>query len=390
MGGRSFLFTSESVTEGHPDKMADQISDAVLDAIFAQDPYGRVACETLVTTGLTLIAGEISTNCYVDIPKVARETIKEIGYIDASYGFDYLTCSVLTSIDEQSSDISQGVTEGVGLHKEQGAGDQGLMFGYASDETSELMPVPIMLAQKLTMRLSEVRKKDILNYLRPDGKSQVTVEYVDGVPRRVDTVVISTQHSPEVAIEDMTEDIIREIITPVIPPELIDEKRITYHINPTGRFVVGGPQGDCGLTGRKIIVDTYGGVGSHGGGCFSGKDPTKVDRSASYMARHVAKNLVAAGVAKKCSVQLAYAIGVADPVSIMVDTHGTGTVDEDKLMPLVREHFPLTPSGIIKHLDLRRPIYKKTAAYGHFGRNDPEFTWEKIDQAEAIRSDAGL
>jgi S-adenosylmethionine synthetase len=321
---------------------------------------------------------------------VARETIKEIGYIDASYGFDYLTCSVLTSIDEQSADISQGVTEGVGLHKEQGAGDQGLMFGYASDETSELMPLPIMLAQKLTMRLSEVRKKDILPYLRPDGKSQVTVEYVGGEPRRVDTVVISTQHSPEVAIEDMTEDIIREIITPVIPPELIDEKRITYHINPTGRFVVGGPQGDCGLTGRKIIVDTYGGVGSHGGGCFSGKDPTKVDRSASYMARHVAKNLVASGVAKKCSVQLAYAIGVADPVSIMVDTHGTGTIDEDKLVPLVREHFPLTPSGIIKHLDLRRPIYKKTAAYGHFGRNEPEFTWEKTDQAEAIRSDAGL
>ncbi len=390
MGQNSYLFTSESVTEGHPDKLADQISDSVLDAVFTEDPYGRVACETMVTTGMTFIAGEITTNCYVDIPKVARETIKDVGYVDASFGFDYQTCAIITSIDEQSTDISQGVTEGTGLHKEQGAGDQGLMFGYASDETAELMPVPIMLAQKITMGLAEVRKNGVLPYLRPDGKSQVTVEYADGIARRVDTVVVAAQHAPEVTLEEITGDIIREVVSPIIPPELLDEKNIVYHINPTGRFVIGGPQGDCGLTGRKIIVDTYGGVGSHGGGCFSGKDPTKVDRSASYMARYVAKNLVAAGVAKKCSIQLAYAIGVADPVSIMVNTHGTGLIDEDKLVPLVREHFSLTPSGIIKTLDLRRPIFKKTAAYGHFGREDPDFTWEKADKAEAISSDAGL
>ncbi len=390
MGQNSYLFTSESVTEGHPDKLADQISDSVLDAVFTEDPFGRVACETMVTTGMTFIAGEITTDCYVDIPKVARETIKNVGYVDASFGFDYQTCAIITSIDEQSTDISQGVTEGTGLHKEQGAGDQGLMFGYASDETAELMPVPIMLAQKITMGLAEVRKNGVLPYLRPDGKSQVTVEYADGIARRVDTVVVAAQHAPEATLEEITEDIIREVISPIIPPELLDEKNIVYHINPTGRFVIGGPQGDCGLTGRKIIVDTYGGVGSHGGGCFSGKDPTKVDRSASYMARYVAKNLVAAGVAKKCSIQLAYAIGVADPVSIMVNTYGTGLIDEDKLVPLVREHFSLTPSGIIKTLDLRRPIFRKTAAYGHFGRDDADFTWEKTDKAEAISSDAGL
>lgn len=390
MGEKDYLFTSESVTEGHPDKIADQISDAVLDAIFAQDPYGRVACETLVTTGMVFIAGEITTNCYADIPKIARDTIRDIGYIDASYGFDYKTCAILTSIDEQSPDISQGVTEGEGLHKEQGAGDQGLMFGYATDETRELMPTPILLAHKISMRLAEVRKKGILPYLRPDGKTQVTVEYADGIARRVDTVVVAAQHAPEVTLDEMREDIVREVIKPIIPPHQLDEKRITYHINPTGRFAIGGPQADCGLTGRKIIVDTYGGVGSHGGGCFSGKDPTKVDRSASYMARYIAKNLVAAGVAKKCSIQLAYAIGVADPVSIMVNTHGTGRVDEDDIVPLVREHFPLTPSGIIKYLDLRRPIFKKTAVYGHFGRDDSEFTWEKTDKAEAIRNDADL
>jgi S-adenosylmethionine synthetase len=390
MGGKEYLFTSESVTEGHPDKMADQISDAVLDSIYSQDPYARVACETMVTTGMAIIAGEITTNCYVDIPKVARQAIKDIGYVDASYGFDYQTCAILTSIDEQSPDIAQGVSEGEGLHKEQGAGDQGLMFGYATNETDELMPLPIMLAHKMTMRLAEVRRTGTLPYLRPDGKSQVTVEYVNGVPTRVDTVVISTQHGPEVTLEEIREDIIREIIKPVVPPELLDENRITYHINPTGRFVTGGPQGDCGLTGRKIIVDTYGGVGSHGGGCFSGKDPSKVDRSASYMARYIAKNLVSSGAAERCSVQLAYAIGVADPVSVMVNTYGTGAMDEDKIETLVREHFPLTPSGIIEHLDLRRPIYRKTAAYGHFGRSDSEFTWERTDRSEAIKSDAGL
>ncbi|MEK6681983.1 MAG: methionine adenosyltransferase [Nitrospirota bacterium] len=378
-----FLFTSESVTEGHPDKIADQISDAVLDAIIAQDPVARVACETLVTTGLAIVAGEITTSCYVHIPDIVRETIKEIGYTRAKYGFDYETCAVITSIDKQSPDIAMGVDTG-------GAGDQGLMFGYAANETPELMPMPIMLAHKLTRRLSEVRKKDILGYLRPDGKSQVTIEYKDGRPLRVTTVIISSQHSPDITLKELREDIIEKVIKPVIPSEMLDEENITYHINPTGRFVVGGPQGDTGLTGRKIIVDTYGGVGSHGGGCFSGKDPSKVDRSASYMARYVAKNIVAAGIAAKCEVQLAYAIGVADPVSIFVDTFGTGKLPMDKIVKLIREHFKLTPKGMIESLDLRRPIYKKTAAYGHFGRTEPEITWERTDKASALKKAAGL
>jgi len=379
---RQYLFTSESVTEGHPDKIADQISDAVLDAVFAQDPYGRVACETLVTTGLAFVAGEISTRCYVDIPKVAREVIRDVGYTRAKYGFDYETCAVITAIQEQSSDIALGVDI-------QGAGDQGLMFGYATTETPELMPMPILLAHKLVMRLTEVRHKEILDYLRPDGKSQVTVEYTDGKPTRVDTVVVSAQHSPEVSLKQMREDIIETVILPVIPQKLLDPERITYHINPTGRFVIGGPHGDTGLTGRKIIVDTYGGVGSHGGGCYSGKDPTKVDRSASYMARYIAKNLVAAGLCEKCEVQLAYAIGVAEPVSVMVDSKQTGGIPDEVLQDLVRRHFELTPAGIIKHLDLRRPIYRKTAAYGHFGRNEPEFTWERTDKADFLRKEAG-
>jgi S-adenosylmethionine synthetase len=370
------------VTEGHPDKIADQISDAVLDAVFAQDPYGRVACETLVTTGLAFVAGEITTRCYVDIPKVAREVIRDVGYTRAKYGFDYETCAVITAIQEQSSDIALGVDI-------QGAGDQGLMFGYATTETPELMPMPILLAHKLVMRLTEVRRKEILDYLRPDGKSQVTVEYTDGRPTRVNTVVVSAQHSPEVSLKQLREDIIETVILPVIPQELLDPERITYHINPTGRFVIGGPHGDTGLTGRKIIVDTYGGVGSHGGGCYSGKDPTKVDRSASYMARYIAKNLVAAGLCGKCEVQLAYAIGVAEPVSVMVDSKGTGGIPDEVLQDLVRRHFELTPAGIIKHLDLRRPIYRKTAAYGHFGRSEPEFTWERTDKADFLRKEGG-
>ncbi len=382
MPSREYLFTSESVTEGHPDKIADQISDAVLDAVFNQDPFGRVACETLVTTGLAFIAGEISTRCYVDIPKVAREVIKEVGYTRAKYGFDYETCAVVTSIQEQSSDIAMGVDI-------QGAGDQGLMFGYATTETAELMPMPILLAHKLCMRLTEVRRKEILDYLRPDGKSQVTVEYRDGKPARIDTVVVSAQHSAEVSLKQIREDIIETVILPVLPGELVNPERITYHINPTGRFVIGGPHGDTGLTGRKIIVDTYGGVGSHGGGCFSGKDPTKVDRSASYMARYIAKNLVAAGLAGKCEVQLAYAIGVAEPVSVMVDSRGTGLVPDEVLQDLARRHFELTPAGIIKSLDLRRPIFRKTAAYGHFGRNDPDFTWERTDKADLLKKEAG-
>jgi len=381
MPSKRYLFTSESVTEGHPDKIADQISDAILDAIFAQDPYGRVACETLVTTGLAFVAGEITTRCYIDIPKVVRETIRDVGYTRAKYGFDYETCAVINAIQEQSSDIALGVDI-------QGAGDQGLMFGYATDETSELMPMPIMLAHKLVRRLAEVRRKEILDYLRPDGKSQVTIEYVDRKPNRVDTVVIAAQHSPDVPLKQLREDIIEKVILPVLPKDMVDLDLIHYHINPTGRFVIGGPHGDTGLTGRKIIADTYGGVGSHGGGAFSGKDPTKVDRSASYTARYIAKNFVAAGLAKKCEVQLAYAIGVADPVSVLVDTKGTGVIPDDELMKMVRKHFELTPAGMIKALDLRRPIYKQTAAYGHFGRTEPGFTWEQTDKAEELKKDA--
>lgn len=383
MSRKDFLFTSESVTEGHPDKVADQISDSVLDAIMAEDPIGRVACETLVTTGMALVAGEISTNCYVNIPKIVRNTIKQIGYTRASFGFDYETCAVLTSIDEQSQDIAMGVNPG-------GAGDQGSMFGYASNETEELMPLPIMLAHKLTMQLTKARRDEVLPYLRPDGKSQVTVEYVGGKPKRIDTVVISSQHDAEVSLKELREGVIEKVILPVLPEGLYDPENITYHINPTGRFVVGGPQGDCGVTGRKIIVDTYGGVGSHGGGAFSGKDPTKVDRSASYMARHIAKNLVAAGAAERCEVQFAYAIGVAEPVSVMVDSFGTGNVDNAKMVKAVRDIFQLTPAGIIESLDLRRPIFQKTAAYGHFGRNEPEFTWEKTDKVDAIKNAIGL
>ncbi|HWP41861.1 MAG TPA: methionine adenosyltransferase [Blastocatellia bacterium] len=376
------LFTSESVTEGHPDKMADQISDGVLDAVLRADPHGRVACETLLTTGLVVVAGEITTSAWVDIPKVAREIIRDIGYTRAKYGFDADTCGIITAIDTQSQDIAMGVDSG-------GAGDQGMMFGYACNETAELMPLPIMLAHKLTRRLADVRKEGLLDYLRPDGKSQVTVEYVDRKPARVNTVVISTQHSESVANDQIYEDVINHVIKAVVPGEMIDSKT-SFFINPTGRFVIGGPQGDTGLTGRKIIVDSYGGAGAHGGGAFSGKDPTKVDRSATYMARYIAKNIVASGLADRCEVQLAYAIGVADPVSVLVDTRGTGKIDEDKISDLVREHFKLTPTGIIESLDLRRPIYRKTAAYGHFGRSEPEFTWERTDKADALRTAAGL
>jgi S-adenosylmethionine synthetase len=377
-----YLFTSESVTEGHPDKIADQISDAVLDAIFSQDPYGRVACETMVTTGMAFVAGEITTKCYVDIPRIVRETIREAGYTRAKYGFDYETCAVITAIQEQSGDIAMGVDL-------QGAGDQGLMFGYATRETPELMPTPIMLAHKLCRRLAEVRKKNILEYLRPDGKSQVTVEYVDRKPARVTAIVVAAQHSPDVTLQQLREDIVEQVVLPVIPSVLLDPEQIVYHINPTGRFVIGGPKGDTGLTGRKVIVDTYGGVGSHGGGCYSGKDPTKVDRSASYMARYVAKNIVAAELADRCEVQLAYAIGVAEPVSVMVDTKGTGKIPDEVLCTLVRKHFEMTPAGILKALDLRRPIYKQTAVYGHFGRTEPEFTWERTDRAEILAREAG-
>jgi S-adenosylmethionine synthetase len=383
MAREEYLFTSESVTEGHPDKIADQVSDAVLDAILTQDPTGRVACETLLTTGLVVVAGEITTSCYVDIPKVARETIREVGYTRAKYGFDYETCGVITAIDEQSGDIAMGVDK-------LGAGDQGLMFGYACTETDELMPLPIMLAHKLCQRLTQVRKSGQIPYLRPDGKSQVSVRYVDGKPIGVETVVISTQHGPDAELSKIREEMIEQVVLPTIPKQLLDPKRITYHINPTGRFVTGGPMGDTGLTGRKIIVDTYGGSCPHGGGAFSGKDPTKVDRSACYMARHVAKNIVAAGLAERAQVQVAYAIGVADPVSIMVETFGTGKVPNTKLEQLLRKHFDFTPSGIIKYLDLRRPFYRKTAAYGHFGRNEPEFTWERTNRAKDLRDDAGV
>ncbi|TKD68015.1 methionine adenosyltransferase [Pseudalkalibacillus hwajinpoensis] len=393
------LFTSESVTEGHPDKISDQISDAILDDILAHDPNARVACETTVTTGLVLVSGEITTSHYVDIPKVVRETIQTIGYTRAKYGFDAETCAVLSSIDEQSADIAAGVN--VALEAREGtmsddeidaigAGDQGLMFGYACNETTELMPLPISLAHKLARRLSEVRKEDILPYLRPDGKTQVTVEYDEtGKPVRVDTIVVSTQHHPEVSLEQIQRNIKEHVVKPVVPAELIDEDT-KYFINPTGRFVIGGPQGDAGLTGRKIIVDTYGGYARHGGGAFSGKDATKVDRSAAYAARYVAKNLVAAGLVDRCEVQLAYAIGVAQPVSIAIDTFGTGQVSEDRLVELVRENFDLRPAGIIKMLDLRRPIYKQTAAYGHFGRTDIELPWEQTDRAESLKQGAGI
>ncbi len=376
------LFTSESVTEGHPDKIADQISDAILDAVLAEDPVGRVACETLVTTGLAMISGEITTKTYVDFPSIVRNTIREIGYTRAKYGFDSETCAVVSSIDPQSPDIAQGVDTG-------GAGDQGLMFGYASRETAELMPLPITLAHKLVRRLSEVRKSNDVDFLRPDGKSQVTIEYEGKRPIRASAIVISTQHSPNVSNRDLRDAILEKVIKPVVPAELLDKDTV-FHINPTGRFVIGGPQGDTGLTGRKIIVDTYGGRGRHGGGAFSGKDPTKVDRSACYMARYIAKNIVASGVADEVEVQLAYAIGVADPVSVYVDTFGTGKVELSKLVQLVRDHFQMTPRGIIDSLKLRRPIFKKTAAYGHFGRTEPDFTWEATDKADALRIAAGI
>ncbi|MBF0520785.1 MAG: methionine adenosyltransferase [Nitrospirae bacterium] len=383
MPKKNYYFTSESVTEGHPDKVADQISDAILDTIIGNDPNARVACETLVTTGLAFIAGEITTNCYADIPSIVRNTIKDIGYTRAKYGFDYETCSVITSIHEQSQDIAMGVDPG-------GAGDQGLMFGYACDETEELMPLSIMLSHKLAMKLSEVRKTDVLPYLRPDGKTQVTVEYKDGAPFRIDNIVVSSQHSPDITLKEMKEDIIEKVIKPIIPVKLLDEEKIAYHVNPTGRFVVGGPMGDTGLTGRKIIVDSYGGVGRHGGGCFSGKDPTKVDRSGAYMARYIAKNIVASGIATKAEVQIAYAIGIAEPLSILVDTGNTSKIAHDKLVKIIRDNFDLKPRAIIEKLNLRRPIYRKTAAYGHFGRNDSDFTWESTDMAETLRKAAGI
>lgn len=392
------LFTSESVTEGHPDKICDQISDAILDEIFAKDPDARVACETLVTTGLVLVSGEITTTCYVDIQSIVRKTIREIGYTRAKYGFDADTCAVLTSIGEQSPDIALGVDKALEAKKGEmtddeveaiGAGDQGMMFGYATNETESYMPLPIDLAHRLARRLSEVRKTDLLDYLRPDGKTQVTVEYEGNRPVRIDTIVISTQHHPEVTQEQIRRDLLEHVVTPVVPAELLDEKT-HYFINPTGRFVIGGPQGDAGLTGRKIIVDTYGGMARHGGGAFSGKDPTKVDRSAAYAARYVAKNVVAAGLADRCEIQLAYAIGVAQPVSISVDTFGTGKISEEKITELIKANFDLRPASIIKILDLRRPIYRQTAAYGHFGRTDLDLPWEKIDKAATLREQAGL
>ena len=383
------LFTSESVTEGHPDKISDQISDAILDAMLDQDTASRVACETLVTTGMVVVAGEVTTKAWVDMQKVVRDTVEEIGYTDSNMGFDFNTCAVLISLDKQSPNIAQGVNEGEGAHTEQGAGDQGLMFGYACDETPELMPLPIQLAHRLTERLSHVRKDGTMDYLRPDGKSQVTVRYVDGIPKSVDAVVISTQHAEEVSQSQLHEDIKKNVISHVIPEKYLNDST-QYHINPTGIFVIGGPQGDCGLTGRKIIVDTYGGMGRHGGGAFSGKDPSKVDRSAAYAARHVAKNVVAAGLASRCEVQLAYAIGVAEPVSVSVETFGTNKIDESKINELIRNNFELKPAGLIRALNLLRPIYQKTAAYGHFGREIPEFTWEATDKANELKIQAGL
>ena len=396
MSKKRMYFTSESVTEGHPDKMADQISDAILDAILAQDPQGRVACETLVTTGQVHVVGEISTKCYVDIPKIIRKTVSDIGYTRAKYGFDAETCGILVSLDEQSPDIAQGVNQALEAREGQmdvedaiGAGDQGMMFGYATNETPEYMPLPIALAHRLARRLAEVRKDGTLKYLRPDGKTQVTILYEDGKPVAVDTIVISTQHDEDVSLDQIRKDLIAEVIKKVVPDELLSGKTRIF-VNPTGKFVIGGPQGDSGLTGRKIIVDTYGGWARHGGGAFSGKDPTKVDRSAAYAARYVAKNIVAAGLADRCEIQLAYAIGVAYPVSVMVDTFGTNKVDEEKIEELAKKHFDLRPAGIIKMLDLRRPIYKQTAAYGHFGRTDVDLPWEHTDKADILRKEAGL
>jgi len=385
----TYLFTSESVTMGHPDKVADYISDSILDAMLAQDPQSRVACETLVTTGLVLVAGEITSKAVVDIPQVVRQTIKRIGYTDPTMGFHYENCAVMVHLDKQSPDISQGVTEGKGLHKEQGAGDQGLMFGYACKETPALMPMPIHLAHALTTRLEQVRQRKILPWLRPDGKSQVTVEYEGGKPKRIHTVVVAAQHEPSMPYKTLRKQIIEKVVLAVLPKRLVD-KKIIYHINPTGRFVVGGPQGDCGLTGRKIIVDTYGGRGSHGGGCFSGKDPTKVDRTASYMARYIAKNIVAADLADACEVQLSYAIGVAEPISVLIDTEKTAKISETKIAELVREFFPLTPKAMIDYLKLARPIYAETSHGGHFGRTGRNFTWEKTDMVDKLRKAAGL
>ncbi len=385
----NYLFTSESVSEGHPDKVADQISDTVLDAIFEQDPSARVACETMINTGMVVISGEITTSAWVDMPQVVRDTIQEIGYTSSDMGFDAKSCAVLTCIDKQSSDIAQGVDEGSGIDLDQGAGDQGLMFGYASNETKVLMPMPITYAHRLVKRQSEVRKAHILPWLRPDAKSQVTIEYVDGKPERVDTIVLSTQHSPDVSYEDLKEGVMEEVIKPILPAHMLDEKT-KYYINPTGRFVIGGPVGDCGVTGRKIIVDTYGGVGSHGGGAFSGKDPSKVDRSAAYMGRYVAKNIVAAGLAAKAQVQVAYAIGISQPVSVSVETYGTGVIPDEKISALVLQHFDMRPKAIIQNLNLLRPIYKQTAAYGHFGREYDDFTWERTDMAEILKADAGI
>jgi len=389
MTQEKFLFTSESVTEGHPDKVADAISDSILDAIMAQDPACRVACETLVTTGMAIVAGEITTSGYADIPKIVRETIREIGYHSSDMGFDWQTCAVMTSIDRQSADIAQGVNTGEGLFKDQGAGDQGLMFGFATDETPEFMPMPVTFAHRLCRQLAAVRKDTTLDFLRPDGKSQVTIEYENSHPKRIDTVVIAAQHTPDVSYDQLKEAVIESVIKSVLPAELIDDQT-RFLINATGKFVVGGPMGDCGLTGRKIIVDTYGGQGSHGGGCFSGKDPSKVDRSASYMARHIAKNIVAARLAKKCEVQLAYAIGVAEPVSVLVDMMGTGKLPEGKVIEIIRQVFDLRPAAIIDYLKLLNPIYRNTAAYGHFGREEPGFTWEETTKAEEIRKLAGI